>query len=67
MQTLLISLGYPCGLPGADGIFGRLTYNAVRAFQKAKKIGVDGICGSITWGELEKVDAEAHSTDSEGK
>jgi peptidoglycan hydrolase-like protein with peptidoglycan-binding domain len=36
----------------ADGIFGASTVTAVRAFQTAKGLGVDGIVGPQTWGAL---------------
>lgn len=35
-----------------DGIFGSGTQAAVKAFQKAKKLTVDGICGKNTWKKL---------------
>lgn len=35
-----------------DGIFGDLTEKAVRRFQKAKKIDIDGIVGEDTWNKL---------------
>ena len=49
MQTYLIYLGYPCGDKGADGVFGTDTRAAVRAFQAAHGLKVDGICGPKTW------------------
>ena len=46
LQQLLNSLGYNCGK--VDGIFGANTEKAVRAFQKAKGLAVDGIVGPKT-------------------
>lgn len=48
MQEALISLGYDCGRWGADGDFGDATEMAVRAFQKDKRLTVDGDYGPIT-------------------
>lgn len=42
LQFELIEAGYNIAL---DGVFGKNTYNALVAFQKSAKIGVDGICG----------------------
>lgn len=47
LQTKLNSLGFPCG--AVDGEFGKLTIAAVKAFQKAHSLVVDGIVGKITW------------------
>ena len=52
LQTLLIGYGYSCGKWGADGDFGSDTDAAVRKYQKAKQITVDGEVGAITWGKL---------------
>ena len=52
LQTLLIGYGYPCGSYGADGSFGSATDKAVRNYQEAMSLTVDGIVGSNTWGKL---------------
>ncbi len=49
MQTLLIGYGYSCGSSGADGSFGGATDKALRAYQQAKGLAVDGSCGGNTW------------------
>lgn len=54
LQILLIWYGYSCGSSGADGIFGNKTDEAVRAYQKAKGLTVDGIVGKNTWTSLLK-------------
>ena len=47
LQNRLIELGYlPKG--SADSAFGYQTYNAVKAFQKANHLGVDGVAGPKT-------------------
>ena len=55
-QKLLIAAGYDVGIMGPDGIFGSRTTNAVLAFQRAHKIGVDGIIGPVTMGKLKQYD-----------
>ena len=52
LQTLLIGYGYDCGKYGADGDFGSATNEAVRNYQKAKGLSVDGIVGKNTWNKL---------------
>lgn len=52
MQILLIGYGFSCGSSGADGSFGGATDKALRAFQKAMGLEVDGSCGPKTWAKL---------------
>ena len=52
MQAILISKGYDLGKWGADGVFGKQTLAAVKAFQKDCGIKVDGIVGKDTWANL---------------
>ena len=51
IQEALNSLGYDIS---ADGKFGKATYQAVMAFQKAEGIKIDGIVGEETIAALEK-------------
>lgn len=50
LQEMLTKLGYDCG--GIDGIFGARTQVAVRAFQAANGLTVDGIAGQQTQAAL---------------
>ena len=52
LQTLLVGYGYSCGRYGADGDFGSATEKAVKAYQKANGLDVDGIVGPASWGKL---------------
>ena len=52
IQERLASKGYKCGYP--DGIFGRKTDRAVRTYQRANGLVVDGIVGRNTWNRLLK-------------
>lgn len=53
LQERLNSLGYHCGV---DGDYGKApfheTYDTIKAYQKAKGLGVDGIVGPKTWSKL---------------
>lgn len=51
LQTRLAGLGY-LKRSDIDGIFGKVTDEAVRAFQTDRQIDIDGIVGQITWANL---------------
>lgn len=51
-QKLLMQAGYALPKYGADGDFGDECLNAVKAFQRDKKLTVDGIVGAKTWKAL---------------
>jgi hypothetical protein len=52
LQTLLAMRGFRCGFYGADGEFGAATEKAVRKFQTAYYLAVDGEAGHDTWSAL---------------
>lgn len=52
LQHLLMAYGFNCGGYGADGSFGPGTEKAVKAYQKAKGLDADGVCGPKTWAKL---------------
>lgn len=52
MQQALLEHGYALPHYGADGKFGAETRAAVRAFQTAAGLTVDGVCGPKTWAAL---------------
>ena len=54
LQRLLIALGFSCGSCGVDGSFGNATLEAVKKYQKAKGLEVDGSVGSATWTSILK-------------
>jgi peptidoglycan hydrolase-like protein with peptidoglycan-binding domain len=54
LQEALKALGLAPG--PIDGIFGKKTEDAVKAFQKLKGIEVDGQVGPITWINIDEAD-----------
>lgn len=52
LQRLLIGSGYSVGSSGVDGSFGPATDTALRKYQKANGLTVDGSCGPATWAKL---------------
>ena len=52
MQILLAGYGFACGSWGADGEFGADTEQVLKAFQTARGLEADGVCGRLTWGAL---------------
>lgn len=52
LQKALIRRSYNLGSSGADGYYGEKTDAAIRKFQRAKRILVDGKTGPVTWGLL---------------
>jgi peptidoglycan hydrolase-like protein with peptidoglycan-binding domain len=54
LQEALKALGHDPG--PVDGVFGATTEAAVKAFQQAKDIAVDGIVGRVTWINIDEAD-----------
>ena len=52
LQNALIKANYNVGSTGADGVFGTATQNAVKAYQQANGLSVDGVAGEQTLGKL---------------
>ena len=50
LQEALLSLG--CHPGPIDGHFGEMTEDAVEKFQKSRKISADGLCGNVTFHEI---------------
>lgn len=51
-QELLMRLGYSIGVSAPTGYFGSNTLAAIKLFQSANKLEVDGIVGPKTWAAL---------------
>ncbi|WP_242844525.1 GH25 family lysozyme [Clostridium botulinum] len=54
IQKMLVTIGYPIGNSGIDGIIGNGTITAIKAFQKDCNLAVDGIVGTNTLERLTK-------------
>jgi lysozyme len=54
IQKMLVTIGYPIGNSGIDGIIGNGTITAIKAFQRDCNLAVDGIVGTNTWNKLEQ-------------
>ena len=54
LQKMLIACGYSCGSAGADGVFGRGTVTALKAFQRKSGLDADGIYGPKSREALKK-------------
>ncbi len=54
LQAALKALGHDPG--PIDGVFGARTESAVKAFQQAREIPVDGIVGRVTWINIDEGD-----------
>jgi peptidoglycan hydrolase-like protein with peptidoglycan-binding domain len=52
VQCMLTKRGYSVGGSGVDGEFGKDTQSAVKQFQSAKGLEVDGQVGPNTWAAL---------------
>lgn len=51
LQDALSTLGYSTGAQ-IDGIFGTMTENALRGYQRRNWLTVDGVCGCSTWTKI---------------
>ena len=65
MQTMLITVGYPCGSSGADGDFGAGTEKALKNYQKDHKLEPDGCYGSKSKASLEALYKKAQAAMSQ--
>lgn len=61
LQTILMKAGEKLPKYGADGEFGTETLNAIKSFQNANNLTVDGIVGKQTYAALEKYEEETHT------
>ena len=52
MQILILGYGFDMEGYGADGSFGGATERALKKYQQANGLAVDGSCGPATWAKL---------------
>ncbi len=52
VQKRLLRLGYDLGSSGVDGVFLGATLDAVRNFQRERRLAEDGVVGQETWSAL---------------
>ena len=57
IQTYLVKAGFSVGPSGVDGVLGNDTFNAIKAYQKANGLTVDGIPGPETLKALQETSA----------
>ncbi|AUN18191.1 hypothetical protein B2H91_06390 [Clostridium botulinum] len=54
IQNMLVTIDYPIGTSGVDGIIGNGTITAIKAFQKDCNLTVTGNVDTKTWNKLEQ-------------
>ena len=54
LQEALVALGFDPG--PVDGVFGAKTESAVRKFQQAREIPINGVVGRVTWINIDEAD-----------
>lgn len=67
LQKKLIACGYSCGSAGVDGDFGQDTLDALKKFQKAYNLVVDGLAGEKTLTKLDEVYKKKTTSSSTSK
>lgn len=65
LQQLLIKAGYNCGGYGADGDFGKGTYDSLVKFQKDHGLRDDALAGTNTFNKLKQVTSNTSKYDKE--
>lgn len=66
LQSELVKRGFSCGVTGADGDFGKNTEAAVKAFQKAHGLKVDGVVGASTWDAFDTPEKKTYAVTVKG-